>query len=239
MPVPHTAVAYTDRGTSCTAAKAQNKSNNSNAYVLVSTLPEAYKTPKILTPSRIVSAEDEAAYLAFYTLIISLIRVGGGELSEAMLKRYLTRLNAETNTFTNTKTEDTLAKLQRQGYLVKSVDRQAQQHGEAEQATTWYIGPRGKVEVSDETTAGLVREVWGPDGRMEELEAKLQASLNIREREAPGEDGQNGDETVNGDDTVNGDESRVSEANDAEENGGPSRRSGRRRRAQQDNEEEE
>lgn len=192
-------------------------------------LPEAYKTPRIIAPSRIVSADDEAAYVAFYTLIISLIRINGGELSEAMLRRYLTRLNAERNSFTNTKTEDTLAKLQRQGYLVKNVDKEARQHGEAEMATTWFIGPRGKIEVGDEAVAGLVREIWGQDGRGEELETKLHATLMIREKQRPVQDGENAENEENGED------SRVSEATDAEPNGGPSRRrSGRRRHVQEE-----
>ncbi|KAJ4410587.1 hypothetical protein N0V82_009209 [Gnomoniopsis sp. IMI 355080] len=203
------------------AAKSQNKTNASGNYVLVSVLPEAYRTAHIMAPSRIVSADDEAAYIGFYTLVISLIRINGGEMSEAMLKRYLTRLNAETNTFNDTKTEDTLAKLQRQGYLVKNVDKDARQHGEADTATTWYVGPRGKVEVNDESVAGLVREVWGPEGQGAELEKKLQASLTIREREQV----QNG-EHDNGNTTI------AEEAENVEENGGSTRRRGRRRQAQ-------
>lgn len=184
-------------------------------------LPEPYKAARIIAPSRIVSADEEAAYVAFYTLVISLIRISGGDLSEAMLRRHLTRLNAEHHTFNSTKTEDTLAKMQRQGYIVKSIDKEARQHGEDE-AATWYIGPRGKVEVGDEAVAGLIREVWGPDGRGDELEAKLHASLQIREREAQGQDEEEQEE-------VNGDDSRVSAADDAQDNGGPSRRrSGRR-----------
>lgn len=186
----------------------------------MSTLPEAYRTARIIAPSRLVSADAEAAYIGFYTLIISLIRINGGEMSEAMLKRYLTRLNAEMNTFNDTKTEDTLAKLQRQGYLVKNVDKDARQHGEADMATTWYVGPRGKVEVGDEAVAGLVREVWGPEGQGAELEKKLQASLTIRERDAV----QNGED-------ADGDGTRMeeAEAEEVEENGGPStRRSWRR-----------
>lgn len=203
----------------------------SNAYVLVSVLPDAYRTPKIIAPSRVVSADEEAAYVAFYTMIISLIRINGGELSEPMLKRYLTRLNAETNTFSANKTEDTLAKLQRQGYLVKNVDREAKASGEAENATTWYVGSRGKVEVSDETVAGLIRAVWGSETQgNNDLETKLQASLNIRDRDEEQE--QNGD--GEGESRVRGDVD-VDEAN-----GGPSRRrSGRRRREEEEEEEEE
>lgn len=210
-----------------TAAKSQNKSNASGNYVLVSVLPEAYRKAHIMAPSRIISADDEAAYVGFYTLVISLIRINGGEMSEAMLKRYLTRLNAETNTFNDTKTEDTLAKLQRQGYLVKNVDKDARQHGEADMATTWYVGPRGKVEVNDESVAGLVREVWGPEGQGAELEKKLQASLTIRER----------DQVQNGENAIGG-ETAAEEAGDIEENDGSARRRGRRRQAREDDEDE-
>lgn len=164
-------------------------------------------------------------------MIISLIRINGGELSEPMLKRYLTRLNAETNTFNGNKTEDTLAKLQRQGYLVKNIDREAKASGEAENATTWYVGPRGKVEAGDETVAGLIRAVWGSGSQSNDLESKLKASLNIRDRgESPQQNGGGGDEE---------DESRVRGDMD-EENGGPSRRrTGRRRPAEEEEDEEE
>lgn len=204
------------------AVKSHNKSVASNAYILVTVLPEAYRVPKILAPSRVISADEDAAYTAFYTMIISLIRVNAGELSEAMLKRYLTRMNAETNTFNGNKTEDVLAKLQRQGYLVKMVDRDAKANGEAESATTWYVGPRGKVEVSDEAVAGFIRAVWGSKAEEENLEAKLQANLNIIEREDP--------------------EQQIDDEEDAvqDENGGPSRRrSGRWRQAEEDEEEGE
>lgn len=192
-------------------------------------LPEAYRTARILAPSRVISEDDEAAYIGFYTLVISLIRINGGEMSDAMLKRYLTRLNAETNTFNDTKTEDTLAKLQRQGYLVKNVDKDARQHGEADMATTWYVGPRGKVEVNDESVAGLVREVWGPEDQGLELEKKLQISLSIRER----------DLVQNGEDANGEEEAVVEEAEQVEENGGSSnRRRGRRRQVQEEEEDE-
>ncbi|KUI64918.1 Non-structural maintenance of chromosome element 3 [Cytospora mali] len=207
-------------------AKSQSKSVNSNAYVLVSVLPDAYRTSKIIAPSKILSDDDEAAFVAFYTMIISLIRINGGELSDPKLKRYLRRLNAETNSFHSTKTEDTLAKLQRQGYLVKNIDKDARQHSDEQEATTWLVGPRGKVEVSDEAIAGLVRAVWGEQSA--ELESRLQNSLNIQERDLP----------AHGADGVKGDDSRMDDVNGAADNGeGPSRRrSGRRRHAEEEEE---
>ncbi|KAK7740689.1 hypothetical protein SLS53_005157 [Cytospora paraplurivora] len=206
------------------AAKSQSKTANSNAYVLVSVLPDAYKTSRIIAPSRILSDEDEAAYVAFYTMIISLIRINGGELSDPKLKRYLRRLNAETNSFKSTKTEDTLAKLQRQGYLVKNIDKDARQHGDEQEATTWLVGPRGKVEVSDEAIAGLVRAVWGEES--DELESRLQNSLHVQERKPPVQD--DADNRVGGD-------PRNNYANGVAANGeGSSRRSGRRRPAEEE-----
>lgn len=212
------------------AAKSKSKSSNSNSYVLVSVLPDTYKTPKIIAPSKYLSAEDEAAYVAFYTVLISLIRINGGEMSDSRLKRYLRRLNAETNSFHSTKTEETLARLQRQGYLIKNIDKEARQHGDEQEATTWYVGPRGKVEVGDEVVAGVVREVWGEQDD-DELEAKLQNSLQIQERKAPAQN----------DDTVNGDASNAGNENGAVDSGeGPSRRrSGRRRQAEEEQDEEE
>ncbi|KAL2280303.1 hypothetical protein FJTKL_12576 [Diaporthe vaccinii] len=212
------------------AAKSKSKSSNSNSYVLVSVLPETYKTPKIIAPSKFLSAEDEAAYVAFYTVLISLIRINGGEMSDSRLKRYLRRLNAETNSFHSTKTEETLARLQRQGYLIKNIDKEARQHGDEQEATTWYVGPRGKVEVGDEVVAGVVREVWGEQDD-DELEAKLQNSLQIQERKAPAQNG----------DAVNGDASNAGCEKGAVDSGeGPSRRrSGRRRQVEEGQDEEE
>lgn len=205
------------------AAKSQNKVVNSNAYGLVSMLPEPYRTSKIIVPSRFVSAEEEAAYIGFYTLVITLIRINGGELSAAMLTRYLRRLNAEVNTFNDTKTEDTLAKLQRQGYLIKNVDRDAKARGEGDTHTTWHIGPRGKVEVSDEAVAALIRAVWGPAEQdvIEQLEAKLQANLNIRDRDLELAEGEEEEDEADEED------SRMENADQVEE-AGPSRRRTRR-----------
>ncbi|KAF3768816.1 MAGE-domain-containing protein [Cryphonectria parasitica EP155] len=194
--------------------KSQSKIVPSNSYVLVSILPKAYKNPKILAPSRLISADEEAAYVGFYTLIVSLVRISGGEVSDSVLKRHLRRLNAETNAFADYKTEDILAKLQRQGYLVKTGDRQAQQHGQADSNTTWFIGPRGKVELDDEAVAGLIREVWGPvtDADANELEEKLANTLEIQAGQS------NGDSVADAHEDENG----LDSTSDTEENGGPS-----------------
>ncbi|KAI0112847.1 MAGE-domain-containing protein [Daldinia grandis] len=147
---------------------------SSRQYILVSTLPPEYKSQSIIAPSRIPSTSEEAAYVGFYTMIISLIVLNGGELSDTKLRRYLTRLNASQN-LPMDKTDNVLQKIVRQGYVDKVVEKS---DGD-EDAVTWCIGSRGRVEVPPESIAAVITEVWGelPDG----FHKKLQRSLRIQE----------------------------------------------------------
>ncbi|KAI1198277.1 MAGE protein [Nemania serpens] len=152
---------------------ASQSSASSRQYILISSLPKGYRTRTIIGPSRIPGAAEEASYVGFYTVIVSLITLSSGELSDMKLRRYLTRLNAGQN-LPMDKTDHVLQKLIRQGYLDKVVERV---EGD-EDAITWCVGPRGKVEVSPQSIANVVREVWGdpPD----DFEIKLQKSLGVR-----------------------------------------------------------
>ncbi|KAH8167997.1 hypothetical protein CIB48_g252 [Xylaria polymorpha] len=154
------------RGTSQASA-------SSRQYILISSLPQEYRTRPIIGPSRIPSTSEEAAYVAFYTIIISIITLSSGELTDTKLRRYLTRLNASQN-LPMDKTDHILQKLIRQGYLDKVVERV---EGD-EDAITWCVGPRGKVEVSPHSIAQVVSEVWGdlPD----DFDKKLEKSLGVK-----------------------------------------------------------
>ncbi|KAI0391721.1 MAGE-domain-containing protein [Xylariaceae sp. FL0594] len=145
---------------------------SSRQYVLISFLPKEYRSQSIIGPSRIPSMADEAAYVGFYTLIITLITLSGGELSDMKLKRYLTRLNASQN-LPMDKTENVLQKLVRQGYLDRVVEKV---EGE-EDTVTWCVGPRGKVEITPHNMAQVITEIWRePD---EEFDKKLERSLGV------------------------------------------------------------
>ncbi|OAQ68623.1 MAGE protein [Pochonia chlamydosporia 170] len=157
----------------------------SGAYILTSTLPNAYRSASIIKPSRIPSADDEATYVAFYTLVVSLIWLNGGELSEQKLKRYLLRLNADQNV-SSEKTEVTMKKMERHGYVAKKVDRPPLGQ-DGEQTITWHVGPRAKEEIGLDGVMGLVRELYGESS--DELEAKLSASLGIKEKRTTREEG--------------------------------------------------
>ncbi|KAI1101658.1 MAGE-domain-containing protein [Jackrogersella minutella] len=146
---------------------------SSRQYILVSTLPQEFKFQSIVAPSRIPSMSEEAAYVGFYTMVISLIVLNGGDLSDTKLRRYLTRMNASQN-LPMDKTDNVLAKIVRQGYVDKVVEKS---DGD-EDSVTWCIGPRGRVEVPPESIAAVVTEVWGelPD----DFGKKLQRSLGIQ-----------------------------------------------------------
>ncbi|KAH6973679.1 MAGE family-domain-containing protein [Ilyonectria sp. MPI-CAGE-AT-0026] len=156
----------------------------SGAYILSSTLPSAYRTATILTPSKTPSSDDEATYTAFYTMVISMIWLNSGELSDQKLKRYLTRLNADQNVSMD-KTDIVLKKMERQGYVIKKIDRPPVGQ-DGDQTVSWHVGPRAREEVGLDGVMGMVREVygeWNPD-----LESKLRSSLNIKERTADGDE---------------------------------------------------
>ncbi|KAL2142457.1 hypothetical protein VTI28DRAFT_1166 [Corynascus sepedonium] len=173
------------------AARTQSqKEASSNAYILTSVLPEEYTTPAIITPSKVESADGEASYIALYTTIIAIITLSGGELSDPRLRRHLSRLNAAENmpsmnphddTYPSEKTEVVLQRMVKQGYLIRVTESRSTGDDDA---TTWYVGPRGKVEVDQEVVAAFVRTVYG--GSSDELETKLQASLKIRDRKPGG-----------------------------------------------------
>lgn len=130
------------------------------------------------------SSDGEAGYTAFYTMLIAIITMSGGEVRDAKFHQYLTRLNADSTLPSmnpnnrhqpSEHTEVVLQRLIRQGYLIK------QSSGENGEEVTWYVGPRGKVEVDNEAIAAVVRTVYG-EAAGEELERQLHNSLGVRPR---------------------------------------------------------
>lgn len=156
----------------------------SGAYILTSTLPDAYRDAAILKPSKTPTVDDESTYVAFYTMFVSLIWLNGGELSEQKLKRYLMRLNADQNVSAE-KTDVVLKRMERQGYVIKKVDRPPTGQ-DGDHQITWHIGPRSREEIGLDGVMGLTREVYG--GSTPDLEKKIRASLGIKDRTIDEED---------------------------------------------------
>lgn len=112
------------------------------------------------------------------------------------------------------KTANVLAKMQKQGYIVKTVDRS----GDDEQID-WRVGPRGKVEIGNEGIGGLVKVVYG-DTPPEDLQSRIHRSLGM--------------EVANGNQRDEEEEAEAEAEPEPEQNGGSSRRRSRRRAADDD-----
>ncbi|TQS33529.1 hypothetical protein Golomagni_06124 [Golovinomyces magnicellulatus] len=152
--------------------------SGSGSYILSSTLPKAYRKASIIKPSKTPTMTAEATYLGFYNMVVSLIWLNAGELSDQKLMRYLTRLNAN-QMVASEKTELTLKKMERQGYVIRRVDRPPTgQDGDSQ--VLWHVGPRAKEEIGLDGVMDFVRTVYGdadPD-----LEKKLHSSLGVKPR---------------------------------------------------------
>lgn len=113
-----------------------------------------------------------------------MISLNGGSLGEQKLERYLARTNADTYTPID-RTDKFLNRLCKEGYLVRTKENDG-----GEEIVEYMVGPRGKVEVGSGGVAGLVREVYGRGGNLEDLtpaereereefDARLKKSLGV------------------------------------------------------------
>lgn len=138
------------------ATQTKSSSNSNKSWILVSILPEQYKSnPLIARPTRAPNADLEASYTALYTFILSLIYLNNNCLPEQKLERYLRRVNAETYTPLGS-LDKLLQRMVKEGYLEKRRDTSS-----GEEVIEWTPGPRGKVEVGVRGVAGLVKSVYG------------------------------------------------------------------------------
>ncbi|KAH7136047.1 MAGE family-domain-containing protein [Dendryphion nanum] len=162
------------------AAASESQSKTSGQWVLRNVLPDRFRTSTIMEPSQIPTAEQESSYVGFYSMVISLIMLSGGQISESKLDRYLRRMNTEhTTAVDNELTKNIMTRMAREGYIVKVKETSG-----GEEIIDYVVGPRGKVEVGEEGVANLVRKVYG-EGTMDNLEQRLSRSLGIPEGGGP------------------------------------------------------
>jgi hypothetical protein len=146
--------------------------------VLCNVLPDRFRASDIISPPQIPTAEAESAYVGLYTMVIALISLCGGQLSEGKLDRFLKRMNAGQSGLVDG-IDKQLARMIKEGYIVKIKDSSG-----GEEIVDWMVGPRGKVEVAEDAVANLVRTVYG--GAMsDDLEQRLQRSLNLSDSADP------------------------------------------------------
>ncbi|KAI9891378.1 MAG: hypothetical protein M1814_002891 [Vezdaea aestivalis] len=172
-------------------AQVQNKvQTNSGMWILVSTLPADFRSPLVLPPGIGPTPFDEATYTGLYTFMLSVIVLSGGCIAESRMMRYIAQVSGADAADKNT--EKLLARMVKDRYILR--ERDGAVPSGAEERFDYYVGPRGRVEVSSESVAGVVRAVYDPQGQnaVDELEKKIAGSLGIKPKERV---------TVNEDDT--------------------------------------
>jgi hypothetical protein len=146
------------------AKTAKQAASTTSAWVLVSSLPRAYRDPVILP------AQDPT-YVALYTFIITSIMLSSGVMEEGKFERCLQRVNANDYTPLGTK-DKLLQRLIKEAYIVKIKDNSG-----GEEKIEYMVGPRGKVEVDKHAVANVLRTVFGENE--EDLEKRIEKSLNL------------------------------------------------------------
>ncbi|KAJ4361882.1 hypothetical protein N0V83_010823 [Neocucurbitaria cava] len=160
------------------AAASDSQSKTSSIWVLQTILPEQYRLPEIIGPSRVLEEGEinrEDAYVGLYTMAITLITISGGIMPEAKLDRQLRRLNADQTTPLGTK-DKTLATMIKDGYIVRIKDSSS-----GEETVDYIVGPRGKVEVGRDGVGNLIRAMHGERVSAEEVEQQIQRTLDVAE----------------------------------------------------------
>jgi hypothetical protein len=158
------------------AAASNSQSTSSSLWVLQTILPEQYRIPEIVGPSRPIPADEinrEDSYVGLYTMVIALITISGGMMPEGKLDRAFRRMNADQSTPMGTK-DKTLALMIKDGYIVRVKDNSS-----GEETVDYIVGPRGKVEVGRDGFASFVRTMYGQDGDSEEFEKAIERTLNV------------------------------------------------------------
>ncbi|KAF1843198.1 MAGE-domain-containing protein [Cucurbitaria berberidis CBS 394.84] len=160
------------------AVASDSQSKTSSLWVLKTILPEQYRIPEIIGPSRpldegLINRED--AYVGLYTMAIALITISGGMMPEGKLDRALRRMNADQTTPIGTK-DKTLAAMIKDGYIVRVKDSSS-----GEEMIDYIVGPRGKVEVGRDGVAKLIRAMHGESDNLDEVEKRIQRTLDVAE----------------------------------------------------------
>ncbi|KAH8719155.1 MAGE family-domain-containing protein [Phaeosphaeriaceae sp. PMI808] len=158
------------------AAASESQSKSSSLWVLQTILPEQYRIPDIIGPSRPLPEDKinrEDSYVGLYTMVIALITISGGMISEGKLDRAFRRMDVDRSTPLGTK-DKTLALMVKDGYIVRVKDSST-----GDETIEYIVGPRGKVEVGQEGFANFVRLMYGEDAGQEELEKRIERTMNV------------------------------------------------------------
>lgn len=127
--------------------------------------------------SNIESEEKEASYIGICTTVVSLIALSPNDcVPDHKLMQYLRLLNLDVHTPGFGKTEQLLAKMAKDGYIYKTIEKTMD-----DEQIDWRVAARGKAEIGSNGIQGFVRGIYG-DVAPNDLDKRLQRSLGMEVR---------------------------------------------------------
>lgn len=171
--------------------------SSANNWILVSTLPDAYKVrQELLVPAMAPDQDTEAIYTAICNIIVAILYLhtpSGGKdeestepISDTRLLRHLQRLGlrefAPTGPGGSENIDKLFKRLESEGYITKRKDNST-----GEELIEYVVGPRGKREIGREGAARFVRAMYGfgLDGRGPGLQQPSRADGEDEEERRP------------------------------------------------------
>ncbi|KAK9446594.1 MAGE family-domain-containing protein [Limtongia smithiae] len=147
--------------------------NSNKAYILIPLLPNAFRQLDCLAPR----GQTDLVYNALVVVVCSIVLLSGGTLHDTALLKHMRALHLTDRTpLVGNSAEDVLRTMVKHLYLERERDDDARALGANESAWVYSIGPRAKLEISEEEVADFIVSVYGARGT-DDLRARALRAL--------------------------------------------------------------
>ncbi|KAJ8099155.1 MAGE family-domain-containing protein [Lipomyces tetrasporus] len=133
-------------------------SSSTKSYILTSNLPEPFRKLDVLKPK----SQGDAVYNGIVTTVCSVILLSGGQITSAGLMKHLRTLGIDKETPLGGQPTDEVLKLMvKHLYLEREKEDDAMGIDTGDSVWTYSIGPRAKVELTEDAVVDFAISVYG------------------------------------------------------------------------------
>ncbi|KAK9363981.1 MAGE family-domain-containing protein [Lipomyces starkeyi] len=133
-------------------------SSSTKSYILTSNLPEPFRKLDVLKPKN----EGDAVYNGIVTTVCSIILLSGGQITSAALMKHLRTLGIDKDTpLGGQSTEEVLKLMLKHLYLEREKEDDTMGIDTGDSVWTYSIGPRAKVELTEDAVVDFAVSVYG------------------------------------------------------------------------------
>ncbi|KAK9324213.1 MAGE family-domain-containing protein [Lipomyces orientalis] len=148
-------------------------SSSTKSYILTSNLPEPFRKLDVLKPK----SQGDAVYNGIVTTVCSIILLSGGQITSAGLMKHLRTLGIDKETPLGGQPTDEVLKLMvKHLYLEREKEDDAIGIDTGDSVWTYSIGPRAKVELTEDAVVDFAISVYGNHAN-DNLRVRLQKAL--------------------------------------------------------------